>query len=65
MILLRRGLLNPVGEDMNILEQHSDSFASGDVTESTTITEIDLTKSAILLLGQKTAIILNYRCWRR
>lgn len=39
-------------EDMNLLAQHSDAFLSGDTSEATTITEVDLDKSAILLLGQ-------------
>ena len=39
---------------MNFLAQYTDSFLSGESSVPTTITEIDLTKSALLLLGQRT-----------
>lgn len=53
MILLRRGLLNPTLEDMNINSFIDDTLASGTATKNIALsTPVDLTKAAIAVVTQ-------------
>jgi len=59
VILLRRGTLQAKGEDMNFLAQYTDSITSGATNTNTAITTIDLSKSALMLLGVKNTGTAN------
>ena len=57
MILLRRGLLNPTLEDMNINSFITDTLLSGSATKNIALSApVNLDKASIILLVQNSTI---------